>query len=284
MIEIKSLENIDFDIIYTAFSKAFKDYEIQINHSELKNMLIRRGFVAKLSFAAFDGNDIVAFTLNGIDTFNGIKTAYDTGTGTIKEFRGQGLASQIFEYSIPFLKEVNISQYLLEVLQHNIKAVSIYKKLGFKVNREFNYFVRKMDEVKLNSKKMTSTYQIAPINLKQCELASDFQDFHPSWQNSLDAISRESSRFVYLGAFKSGKMVGFCIFQPSSGDITQIAVNKPFRRQGIGTLLLNEILKFNQHREIKLINTEINCESVNKFMKYHSFPLSGKQFEMIKDI
>ena len=85
-----------------------------------------------------NGNKIVAFTLNGIGYFNRIPTAYDTGTGTLKNYRGKGLATKIFEYSIPYLKSANVKQYLLEVLQYNTKAVSVYRKLGFEVIREFN--------------------------------------------------------------------------------------------------------------------------------------------------
>ena len=145
--EIKSLAKTDFDTIFKAFNQAFADYEIKINDVQLKAMLKRRGYHPELSFAAFDGNEIVAFTLNGIGNFNGVSTAYDTGTGTLKAYRGQGLATKIFEHSIPHLKEANIGQYLLEVLQHNTKAVSVYRNLGFEVSREFHYFMQKNEEI-----------------------------------------------------------------------------------------------------------------------------------------
>lgn len=47
-------------------------------------MLPRRGYEPRLSFAVFDEGRIVAFTLNGIGLFNGVKTAYDTGPGRQK--------------------------------------------------------------------------------------------------------------------------------------------------------------------------------------------------------
>ncbi len=140
--EIKSLSKINFDTIFQAFSQAFADYEIQLDKEQLQIMLKRRGFDPDISFAAFDRNEIAAFTLNGTGYFNGILTAYDTGTGTLKNYRGKGLATKIFEYSIPYLRERNIEQYLLEVLQHNTKAISVYKNIGFEVTREFNYFIK----------------------------------------------------------------------------------------------------------------------------------------------
>jgi len=61
--EIKSLGKTDFDTIFKAFSRAFADYEIQVNSDEFQKMLKRRGFHPDLSFAAFEGNEIVSLEL-----------------------------------------------------------------------------------------------------------------------------------------------------------------------------------------------------------------------------
>lgn len=95
---VRSLANTDFGTLAEAFGRAFSEYEVQIDHNELRSMLRRRGFDPALSFAAFDdAGKIAAFTFNGIGIFDGTPTAYDTGTGTIAEYRGQGLATRIFE-------------------------------------------------------------------------------------------------------------------------------------------------------------------------------------------
>ncbi len=281
---IKSLKGIPYNAIFEAFSKAFKDYEMQFNKEELQAMLIRRGFVPELSFAAFENNEIVAFTLNGIGSFNGIKTAYDTGTGTIKEFRGKGLASKIFLHSIPFLKNAGVSKYLLEVLQHNTGAISVYKKLGFEVSREFNYYVTKNEEVQLRPKAMPPDYYKQQIDLRKTELITGFWDFNPSWQNSIEAILRAPDSFISIGIFKGQQLVGYCIFEPVSGDVTQIAIDAKYRRMGIATNLLIEALKFNQHHSVKIINTEIDCKSISGFLESNAITPKGKQFEMIKNL
>ena len=125
--EIKSLEKTSFGTLSEAFGQAFADYEVQLDKTQLRRMLRRRGFDPRLSFAAFDGERIAAFTLNGTGNFNGLPTAYDTGTGTLEAYRGQGLAAKVFEHSIPYLREAGIRQYLLEVLQHNTKR---YRSTG----------------------------------------------------------------------------------------------------------------------------------------------------------
>jgi len=282
--EIKSLGKTDFETITKACIKAFADYELQLDAEELKTMWKRRGFNPDLSFAAFEGEDIVAYTLNGIGDFNGIKMAYDTGTGTLKEYRGQGLATKIFEYSIPYLKAANINHYLLEVLQHNTKAVSVYRKIGFEVTREFNYFIWKNEELKNKIKKIEIPCSIAEIEIEKHVFVSDFWDFYPSWQNSFESIQRTREDFISLGAFTEGKLIGYCVFEPISGDITQIAIDKPHRRKGIASLLLHEVGKLNKNAKMKLVNTDISCNSIVEFLKVKDIEILGKQFEMIKEI
>jgi len=281
---IKSLENLSFNELYDAFGKAFKDYEIQISKEALKGMLKRRGFVPELSFGAFIDDKLVSFTFNGIGDWNGVKTAYDTGTGTIEEFCGQGLATKVFNYSIPSLKNAGIQQYLLEVLQHNDKAVSIYKKIGFEVSREFNYFSQSNDQVKVKSKELDTSYNIKEMDLSDKELMMIFWDFVPSWQNSFDSIQRTVEDFKILGAYVNQELVGYSIFEPNSGDITQLAVRKEHRRNGIASNLLQRMFELNQNDSLKLVNSTIECEEITNFIEAQGIPLRGAQFEMMKQL
>lgn len=284
MIEIKPLADIKFDKLFESFSQAFSEYEIQPNKAELAKMIERRGFVAELSFGAFENEHLVSFTLNGIGLFNGIKTAYDTGTGTIKEYRGQGLASRVFTESIPFLIDAGVKQYLLEVLQHNTSAVSVYNKQGFTTTREFNYFVQQMAEIKQKNIAIPNGLTLNRISLSELKNVESFWDYSPSWQNSFEAIKRNPEDFIIIGANKRNNLVGYGIIEPYSGDITQIAVDKKHRNEGIGRTILNELIKLNSHSSIKLINAELNCQSITHLMENTGIPICGKQFEMIKNL
>ena len=236
--EIKSLENTCFGTLFEAFGQAFADYEVQLDETQLRRMLRRRGFDPRLSFAAFDGERIAAFTLNGRGNFNGLPTAYDTGTGTLEAYRGQGLAAKVFEHSIPYLREAGIRQYLLEVLQHNTKAVSVYRKLGFETAREFNYSIQQGAHVHLGAKIPDIACTVTPVDVGRFAPDPQFWDFMPSWQNSPEAIRRAAGDFAGLSARAEGTQVGYCIFEPASGDIALIAVDKRYRRRGIATSLL----------------------------------------------
>lgn len=282
--EIKSLSHISPDELFEAFEQAFADYEVQLNKGEHLTMLKRRGFNPKASFGAFDGDKLVSFTCNGIGDYYGIRTAYDTGTGTLKDYQGRGLATRVFEYSIPYLRESGIKEYLLEVLQHNTGALSVYRKLGFEITREFYYFTQKNDVINSTIKPIDCSYSLKPIHINEHNTMSSFWDFKPSWQNSFEAINNTLKDFVCLGVFIESKLVGYGIFEPISGDVTQIAVDPKYRRKGIGSLLFQKMLENNKHRSIKIINTNINCNSITAFLKSKHIEPAGKQFEMIKKL
>lgn len=281
---IKSLENTDFEIIASAFNEAFCKYEIQISKQELSLMLKRRGFLPELSFGAFDGEKLVSFTLNGIGPYNGVLTAYDTGTGTLEEYRGKGLASEVFNFSLPFLRKAGVTKYLLEVLQHNTPAINVYKNQGFIMSREFCYYRIGHSEIKLRNYNNSSGFGLQKISLDQISCCTNFQDFMPSWQNSLESIARSKEGFKFLGAFDNDRLIGYCISEPKSGDITQIAVDKTYRRQGVGTFMLSHALKLNENECIKIVNTDVTCASISGFLESNSITMRGKQYEMIKDL
>ena len=280
--EIKSLNNICFDELFEAFEQAFTDYEVQLNKAELFAMLKRRGFEPKASFGAFDRNKTVSFTYNGTGNFYGIPTAYDTGTGTLKEYQGKGLATQVFKHSIPYLKALGIKEYLLEVLQHNTGALSGYQKLGFEVTREFYYFKLKNNQINPSSRTLDFPYTLKPIKIDEYNSIPGFWDFKPSWQNSMEAIERSIEDFICLGVFSEGNLIGYGVFEPTSGDVTQIAVDKQYRRRGVGSLLFQKMLESNKHSSLKITNTDIECHSITAFLQSENIEPAGKQFEMIK--
>lgn len=282
--KIRSLADTDFDTLCEAFAEAFADYDIDSGREELRRMLERRGFVPELSFAAFDGSRIAAFTFNGIGTHDGLPTAYDTGTGTLPDYRGQGLASRIFTRSIPHLQAANIRQYLLEVLQHNPAAIAVYGKMGFEISREFNYFRQEKRLVRIPEKHPACPDTIRPIGIEIVRRLTGFRDFRPSWQNDCDSIARSGTNLVGFGLFRDDEPLGYCICEPGSGDIAQLAVDPRYRRQGVGSALLRHALGSITADSVKIVNTEIACEPLTQFLGSMNIPIRGKQFEMIKEL
>lgn len=278
--EIRSLEHTDFDTLFHGFERAFSDYEIHFEKEEVRSMLERRGYDPRLSFAAFDNDHIVAFTLNGIGRFKGTSTAYDTGTGTVKEYRGQGLARKIFKHSLPYLKEAGIRQYLLEVLQTNSRAIAVYRSMNFRTVRQFDCFRQSIANI-AEAGPAAACCKIESVGADFVRRAQSFCDFITSWQNSMESIGRGESGLLFLGATMGDTPAGYCVLDPCSGDLTQIAVGKEFRRKGVATQLLDEALKLMHTDFVKVINVDADCRSLVSFLEHRNIQLASKQYEML---
>lgn len=284
MEEIRPLTGITFDELFGAWEEAFRDYERTRTRAELKKLLQRRGYAAELSFGAFAGDELLSFTLNGVGQFGGKPTVYDTGTGTIPDHRGRGLATKIFTASLPALRQAGMQQYVLEVLQHNVKAITVYSNLGFKVSRELNYFMQNADEVQLGDKSLPMGIRMKETDLTRKDEMMPLWDFSPTWQNNFAAIERCPKDFYIAGAFDHDYLIGYGIIETAGGDIPQLAVDNDYRRKGIGTCLLKELLKRTKHKKVQVINTEVSCEPITSFLESSNILKRGMQFEMIKDL
>lgn len=280
--EILSLKNTGFDTLFRSFENAFADYPVKFGKEEVRSMLTRRGYNPELSFAAFDNGEIVSFILNGTGTFCNIPSAYDTGIGTIQEYRGKGIATEIFNYSLAPLRQAGIRQYVLEVLQDNEAAVSLYTKTGFGITREFDCFRQDTDLLRCNGSCMAAS--IAAIDIDSVNAMQHFCDFNPSWQNSIQSLNRGISGLKCIGATVDNKTVGFCVFDPSTGDISQLAVHHGYRRRGIASKLLHEAAGMMRTSFVKVLNIDAGCESMHAFLASAKIPLASRQYEMTLNI
>ncbi|MCM1067139.1 MAG: GNAT family N-acetyltransferase [Muribaculaceae bacterium] len=276
--EIRNLEHTDFDTLFDCFEQAFADYAVHFGKEELRSMLTRRGFCPRLSFAAFDNDLPVAFTINGIGPCDGILSAYDIATGAIKEYRGQGVAGELFAHALPLLKEAGVGQYVLEVLQDNSKALAVYRRMNFTVSREFDCFRQSI--ALIAGERGSAECEVKAIDIASVRHAFGFCDFSPSWQNSLDSIERGWSGLIALGAYIAGALAGCCVLDPLTGDLAMLVVSAEYRRRGIATRLLSEALGRMKTDSIKVLNVASDYAPMHDFLATRNIPLASRQFEM----
>ena len=282
MYDYRSLSFVSYEEIYETFKNAFSDYVVPFSKSfdELIYMIERRGFNADISFGAFYNNELVGFTLNGIGSWEGKLTAYDTGTGVLKEHRKKGIAKQIFLESLPVLRNNNIEQYLLEVIDSNKPAVDLYKKMGFQETRRLNFQV--IDKNNLSLKQCDSSVKIMEVENISWNEAKVFWNDKPSWQNSIESIERKRDSFSFVTAKKSGNIIGYGIIQKSNGDIPQLAVKRENRKTNIASALLNYMKDLTDSENFRFINTIQNDDETNRFFEKIGVQKEGSQLEMIK--
>ncbi|MBU5482689.1 GNAT family N-acetyltransferase [Clostridium sp. MSJ-11] len=284
MFNYKTLENIDIKILHIAFLNAFSDYEVKLDLPlyKFKQMLKRKGYSPELSIGAFKNEALVGFIFNGLRNWDGKASIYDLGTGVIPEYRKQGVTSNMFDNMLKLLKQRNIKQYLLEVIQSNIAALELYKKQDFKIIRTFSCF--QLDKNIYNSLSTYKVEHIDEIDSTIWDQLIKFWEITPSWQNSIDSIKALPDSFTYTIVSLNNTIVGYGIIDKKTGDIPQIAVDSNHRGKGVGESILTNLISSTESNKISIINVDDQSTTLKNFLYKSGFNNYINQYEMLLEL
>lgn len=280
--QYKLLTSQDLTALHQAFKQSFSGYQVRIDNNieALKYRLQRIGSELSVSAAVWDKQEIIAFIIQAIGSYEGIKTAYNGGTGVLQNHRGQGLATDLYHFAFEKNKSIGIEQCLLEVIDNNEPAIRVYKKLGFEITRSLICYLGIVPK----SMKGNTTIQLLSLKdrLPNWSLYQSFFDFEPCWQNSFGSIIRNFENEQIIEAVYRTKTVGFVIFEPLKSRITQLAVDHDFRRKGIGVQLLRTASHFSQKTELTILNINDAALATNHFLQACGMRKKITQYEMVK--
>lgn len=101
----------------------------------------------------------------------------------------------------------------------------------------------------------------------------DKQCFTVSWSEKSFRDELQNKLAVYFTAKKDGKCVGYAGFWNVSGEggITNIAVLPEYRRMGIGTSLLSELVKEADALSLNILTLEVRKSNIEAQGLYKSF-------------
>ncbi len=92
---------------------------------------------------------------------------------------------------------------------------------------------------------------------------------------SVETVSAllQSHKAVCFGAFEGAELVGYVALEwvLDEGSLTDIAVLKTHRGQGIGRTLMNEILKAANEQELQFVTLEVRESNIPAITLYESF-------------
>ena len=281
-INVRPLNERDFNDLHECWCAAFGDYQVKLDlsPSDLNTMLTQNGFSYAASVAAFQDGRMVGFLLNGLRTYNGALTAYDTGTAIIPDFRGKGLSGQMFAEVEKVLHEKDVKRYLLEVLQENKRAYNVYLKNGFAIVREFNCLEACADAFKATVQDIT----ITPSSFNDClPLIPTMLEYNPSWQHKTEALQAIKNTLNFYTARIGNAAVGYCVFQPSRKRILQIGAAPSHREKGVYEALFGRLFAdLGDQGKIMAINIPPDAAQLTRTFKNCGFKSFVDQYEMVK--
>lgn len=221
-----------------------------------------------LSFGLFDNNELVGFIINGIDQYNGFKTAFNTGTGVLPKYRGQKIVDQLYQYALPYFKEANIQQCALEVIQQNDRAIRVYERIGFQTIKDYHCFKGKLP---------ASNYQTQIQSIQHPDILLK-PTFPHAWDNTNRAI--QIAPAAYYESYKvsyQNTIIGYFTIHSSSGYLPQFIVLQPDKLQQ-WSLLFDGIAQI--QRELKINNIDARRQHQIQALQTIGLENVINQFEM----
>lgn len=276
--EFITLDKTPLSIITSCFNLAFSDYFVKFNATE--DYLRERWFAADVDYSLSAGvmidDQLVGFIINGVREWNGLKSAFNVGTGVIPSHRGNGLTEKMYQFLMPQFMEQEIKCLGLEVIQENIKAIYVYEKVGLKTKRGFHCF---NGEIKIEQPKLDDKLEFVTIDKPDWNLFNTFLDYQPAWENNNHSIIKDFKKYSIYGVLKNNNIIAFAIIKKENGYIPQFAVAKNHRRKGIAKFLFHEISKI--HPTIKINNVDSSAIPSLDFLNKIGLNNVINQFEMI---
>lgn len=282
-IELRTLEDVPLEDVHATFLEAFSDYLVRMDVPlwRFETMARRRGMVPEMSVGAFAGDRLVGFILNGVRQWGGGRTAYDTGTGVVPGHRKQGVTTRMFGHALAVLRRQGVEQYLLEVIKENDPAGDLYRKQGFQALRGLNCYLSPREAVTGGPVPGGVTLVDLPVDALGWERLRTFWDFEPSWQNSVDSVMAVPETLTAVTAVAGGKVVGYGIVEPRTGDIPQLAVARGDRGRGVGGAILGRLARRTEAENLVVLNVEETSEAANAFAEASGLALYTAQHEML---
>lgn len=276
--EITTLEGIPLSEITECFNEAFSDYFIKFNVTELylQQRWKGAGVDFSLSTGVLDNEKLVGFIVNGVRDCNGLKTAFNTGTGVIPSHRGNGLTEKMYQFLLPRFNENGIQSLSLEVIQENAKAIHLYEKVGLKIKRGLNCY---SGEIKVEKPNSTQDLVFKRLELPQWDMFKSLYDFEPAWDNINISIKTCEELFSFYGVEKNSRVIAFAIVKDENLNLSQFGVHPDFRNQGVGKFLFYHLSAL--YPSLKIINVDASAKGAIKFIERVGLKNTINQYEMV---
>jgi ribosomal protein S18 acetylase RimI-like enzyme len=268
--EVRTLESVDIHEVIDCFLKAFEGYYVAFptDHDFYLDRWESAGVKLDFSYGAFEDGELIAFLIHAIDYRAGQVIAFNTGTGVLPEFRGRRIVAAMYEFAIPDLKMKGITYTLLEVIQQNEKAVSVYKNVGFEIRREFQCFKRQ------SKSPGQSTIEVNEADMTDWDWSVSSVEAAYSWDNQEETLVFTDCQGFIVSA--NNAMVAYFVFIPETNQVAQFGViestHESWDALFEGMSLVSD--------EIKINNVDMSISERILQLNLHHFQETVKQFEM----
>ena len=273
-----TLQDIPQSTLTDCFNEGFSDYAFDMTSTDqyLSDRWRLGGVDFSLSGGAWIDDKLVGIVIIMIGEVEGVLTAFNGATCVRPEARGQAATQRIFDFLIPKFKAKGIQKAQLEVLEKNDRAIAVYEKTGFHIERKLLCF-KEVEEVsplpKVNKKIVIESCPF--INLAKF---LDWKTNKPGWEQSDATIINFPDRHQFFAVKLNNKVIAYIIVCPGSKLISQILISPEHRLKDIKNVVFSYLRQLNL--PTRLINIGEDSKELINFLLNSKFTNYVNQFEM----
>lgn len=281
--KIRSLEDCSTEAVYQAFLSAFSDYEhpMQMTLENYQEMMKTRDLNLGYSIGAFEAEQLVGFIVCGYRELDGEKLCYDGGTGVIRDYRRQGISNTLLQELIPHFRNRGIDHFILEVLENNSPAISLYEKNGFKITRRFRCYECPAELIPPPA--IHGYDRDDQIDSFKTLATSEYLTFKPSWQNHRQSVENVIADHAYVSLTSQGHVIAFGLVHRRTGNIPQLGVATPWRGKGLEAHIISALSEKTASRRLIVLNVE-DKDALIEPLERIGFTNFTNQYEMVLDL
>nr|WP_239586021.1 GNAT family N-acetyltransferase [Bacillus mesophilus] len=209
------MSDCTFSEIHRVWNEAFSNYSLnfQITVDQLSSMIGKKDLLPSCSFIAFDGDRPVGFVFNAVKVINGVKMAWNGGTGVSPDYQGRGIGKLIMEATMDIYQKELVEMATLEVITDNIHAVSLYERWGYETVHTSVSFSIDGKGNEINGEEYILTKGTV-LDVKSL----DFYNHQVAWESMCENIFNGSSMII---ANQAGTPLGYALYKPYIGTNRQ---------------------------------------------------------------
>lgn len=261
--QYRFLKNVNLEELLQVFNKSFSDYVVpmKLSMDQLRDKIKAEGIDLTISVGAFCNKELVGFILHAKNN----DYLYNAGTGVLPSFRGNNLTTKMYDYAIPLFKSFSMRKINLEVVSSNETACKSYRKIGFKKWRVLNS-IKGIISIKTHKFEEVEGLQISNLPYYEYLISFAEKDIIPTWENNEFCIQNfETSLTIRKATINGTTTVGYIIFDSKANKILQIWVKEAYRRKGIGSYLIKELI--GNDRSFLVTNIDGQNFGIHSFFK-----------------
>jgi len=269
---IQNLSDTPFEDLIECFLCAFENYYVPMptDPEYYRNRWTAAKVDYTLSFGMFDEGRLVGFIIHAIDERLGHRTAYNTGTGVIPEYRGRGITKRIYQYAIPILMAKGITKCTLEVITKNEKAISAYESAGFKITKNYKCFSGQLTSIDATDCK---TEQVAINDIDWSMLPH--QDQY-SWDFQKETIV--GGDYNFYNVYYKEEIESYFVINVDKKMVAQLGILE--ESEGVWSRLLSSTKQYSS--TIRVINVDDRLNAKIQALEVAGLKNTINQYEMEK--